>query len=208
MLRQFCVLFLLLSVVHTASPFDAVPEWAIRGGSEETQSTVQNDPEIDRSPIWAMVFGRYLYHLGREMFWPELDERARFQIGVVRWSALAEDLASQLEGRAIAGLPVDITPLTAAELRDHRGDFTMLFLGDTNAKSGKEEIEESLKRWNKKQDKKALIITDGAQLPACDLVFQRRGEGQDIGLCLIQQLENLENKGMVLPAPFLQRLCP
>ena len=208
MLRSFCVLLLLLSVVLTASPLAVVPKWRIERNVEETPTSVQNDPEIDRSPIWAMVFGRYLYHLGREMFWPELDQRARFQIGVVRWGALAEDLGSQLEGRAIAGLPVEIIPLTAAELRDHRGDFTMLFLGDTNAQTGRKEIEESLQRWNKKQDKKALIITDGAQLPACDLVFRRRGEGQDIGLCLIQQLENLENKGMVLPAPFLQRLCP
>ena len=84
----------------------------------------------------------------------------------------------------------------------------MLFLGDTNAPSKQSAISDALKRWDRKQEKEALIITDGGKIPACDLVFKRKGEGQDIGLCLVQQLENLDEKGMVLPAQFLQRLCP
>ena len=41
---------------------------------------VQPDPEIDRSPIWAVIYGRYIYLLGREMFWPEIAKQDRFRI--------------------------------------------------------------------------------------------------------------------------------
>ena len=53
---------------------------------------VQPDPEIDRSPIWAVIYGRYIYLLGREMFWPEIAKQDRFRIAIVNWPDLAEDL--------------------------------------------------------------------------------------------------------------------
>ena len=208
MLRQLCILILFSYATPSAALAAAVPVPNAGHLHWEVDAIAQPEPEIDQSPIWAMVFGRYLYHLGREMFWPDLDQRDSFTIGVVGWDALAEDLGQRLDGRSIAGLPVQIIALTPSLLRDTKGDFTMLFLGDTNAPSKQSAISDALKRWDRKQEKEALIITDGGKIPACDLVFKRKGEGQDIGLCLVQQLENLDEKGMVLPAQFLQRLCP
>ena len=141
MFRQLCIPLLFCSMVFTPLLHAGSPVPPPHALASDLEPHFLTEPEIDRSPIWAMVFGRYLYHLGREMFWPDLDQRASFKIGVVGWEALAEDLGHQLAGRSLAGIPVEIVPLTLASLRDHRGDFTMLFLGDTNLTSEKERLE-------------------------------------------------------------------
>ncbi len=208
MLRPFLFLALLgPSIVVTptlAAPLDP----SIGVCEDPCDASNGGDPEIDRSPIWAMHFGRYLYLLGREMFWPELDQREKFSIGVVGWDDLAEDLGSRLDGRSIAGLPVEIKSLDAKTLREHKGDFTVLFLSGTDGPTPDSSIEEALIRWSRKKDKQALIITDGGEISASDLSFRRSGEGANIGLCIVQQEQNLQDKGMALPVPFLQRICP
>lgn len=167
------------------------------------------DPEIDRSPIWAIQYRRYLYLLGREMFWPEFASREVFRIAVVGWPDLAENLGSTLDGRAIAGLPVDIVSLDAESLESERGDFTVLFLGGTSAEGeANARIQSSVNRWNRKGNKTALIITDGGDIAGFDLILRRRKVGDEPQLCIVQDAEGLQSKGMTLPPPFLQKLCP
>ena len=168
-----------------------------------------DDPEIDRSPIWAIQYRRYLYLLGREMFWPELASREAFRIAVVGWPDLAENLGSKLDGRAIAGLPVDIVSLDAESLESERGDFTVLFLGGTSAEGeANARLQSSVNRWNRKGNKTALIITDGGDIAGFDLILRRRKVGDEPQLCIVQDAEGLQSKGMTLPPPFLQKLCP
>lgn len=168
-----------------------------------------DDPEIDRSPIWAIQYRRYLYLLGREMFWPELASREAFRIAVVGWPDLAENLGSKLDGRAIAGLPVNIVSLDAESLESERGDFTVLFLGGTSAEGeANARIQSSVNRWNRKGNKTALIITDGGDIAGFDLILRRRKVGDEPQLCIVQDAEGLQSKGMTLPPPFLQKLCP
>ena len=172
-------------------------------------STHMEDPEIDRSPIWAIQYRRYLYLLGREMFWPELASREAFRIAVVGWPDLADNLGSKLDGRAIAGLPVDIVSLDEESLASERGDFTVLFLGGTSRKaSDNEGLQRAVNRWNRKDNKQALIITDGGDLDGFDLILKRRKIGNDPQLCIVQDTDGLSSKGMTLPVPFLQKLCP
>ena len=166
------------------------------------------DPEIDRSPIWAIQYRRYLYLLGREMFWPELASREAFRIAVVGWPDLAENLGSKLDGRAIAGLPVDIVSLDEEDLASERSDFTVLFLGGTS-RSGIENdgLQQAVNRWNRKGNKNALVITDGGSIEGFDLILKRRKVGTDPQLCIVQDTDGLASKGMTLPVPFLQKLC-
>ena len=172
-------------------------------------SAHMEDPEIDRSPIWAIQYRRYLYLLGREMFWPELASREAFRIAVVGWPDLADNLGSKLDGRAIAGLPVDIVSLDEESLASERGDFTVLFLGGTSRKaSDNEGLQRAVNRWNRKDNKQALIITDGGDLDGFDLILKRRKIGNDPQLCIVQDTDGLSSKGMTLPVPFLQKLCP
>lgn len=168
----------------------------------------QPDPEIDRSPIWAMVYGRYLYLLSREMYWPDLEARHAFRIGVVGWPELAEDLGSRLDGRAIAGLPVDLIALSADELGGTKQDFTLLFVGDPDEPGGEGALSEALSKWQRKSNAQALVVTDGAGMGGHDLMMKRRNEGDKLGLCLIQDPQLLDAKGLALPTMFLQRLCP
>ena len=169
----------------------------------------QADPEIDRSPIWAIQYRRYLYLLGREMFWPELASREAFKIAVVGWPDLAENLSAKLDGRAIAGLPVDVVPLDAESLESERGDFTVLFLGGTSTEDeANARIQSSVDRWNRRGNKTALIITDGGDIAGFDLILRRRKVGDQPQLCIVQDANGLQAKGMTLPAPFLQKLCP
>jgi len=194
------------------------PVLAARGGNGTTSERVSesavmrveaDDPEIDRSPIWAIQYRRYLYLLGREMFWPELAARESFRIAVVGWPDLAENLSSKLDGRAIAGLPVDIVPLDAAGLATERGDFTVLFLGGTGGDPETNvEMQQAVTRWNRKGNKEALIITDGGSISGFDLILRRRKVGDEPQLCIVQDTEGLAAKGMTLPVPFLQKLCP
>ena len=168
-----------------------------------------DDPEIDRSPIWAIQYRRYLYLLGREMFWPELASREAFKIAVVGWPDLAENLGATLDGRAIAGLPVDIVSLDAESLGSERDDFTVLFLGGTSIEGEANiRIQSSLDRWNRKGNKTALIITDGGDIVGFDLILRRKKVGDEPQLCIVQDADGLQSKGMTLPAPFLQKLCP
>jgi len=172
-------------------------------------STGIEDPEIDRSPIWAIQYRRYLYLLGREMFWPELASRESFRIAVVGWPDLAENLGSTLDGRAIAGLPVDIVPLDEEGLASERNDFTVLFLGGTSGGSETNEgLQLAVDRWNRKGNKNALVITDGGAITGFDLILRRRKAGDEPQLCIVQDTDGLASKGMTLPAPFLQKLCP
>ena len=208
MLRPFLFLALLGPSFAVTPTLAAPVDPSIGVDDVPCTASSLGDPEIDRSPIWAMHFGRYLYLLGREMFWPELDQREKFSIGVVGWDDLAEDLGSRLDGRSIAGLPVEIKSLDAKTLRDHKGDFTVLFLSGTGGPTPDSSIEEALNRWSRKKDKQALIITDGGEISTSDLSFRRSGEGANIGLCIVQQEQNLQDKGLALPVPFLQRICP
>ena len=170
---------------------------------------MMDDPEIDRSPIWAIQYRRYLYLLGREMFWPELASREAFRIAVVGWPDLAENLGSKLDGRAIAGLPVDIVSLDEEGLASERNDFTVLFLGGTSQSAAANDgLQKAVNRWNRKGNKSALIITDGGSLEGFDLILKRRKVGNDPQLCIVQDTDGLASKGMTLPVPFLQKLCP
>lgn len=192
----------LASMVEGPSPSDVA-------GLSRPSTGTSDDPEIDRSPIWAIQYRRYLYLLGREMFWPELASRESFRIAVVGWPDLAENLGAKLDGRAIAGLPVDIVSLDAASLESERGDFTVLFLGGTSAGSeANARMQSSVDRWNRKGNKSALIITDGGDIEGFDLILRRLKVGDEPQLCIVQDADGLESKGMTLPAPFLQKLCP
>lgn len=166
------------------------------------------DPEIDRSPIWAMVYGRYLYILGREMFWPDINRQDRFRIGVVNWPDLAEDLGARLDGRAIAGLPVDIAALEPSDLASERGDFTILFIGGSMDEAGREGLSESLARWMKRGTKAALVVTDGGSVQGHDLAFRRLKTGDAPTLCIDPDFAAMAAKSMELPAHFLQKQCP
>lgn len=183
----------------------------VDGGFEQVHPGilgVPTDPEIDRSPIWAMVYGRYLYLLGREMFWPDLDRKNRFKIAVVNWPDLAKDLGGRLEGRAIAGLPVDIVDLDTDALATEKGDFTMLFIGGSISEEGRKTIEGAISRWMRRDEKHALIVTDGGILSGHDVAFQRRKNGEGLSLCITLNPTSLSSKKMELPAHFLQRVCP
>lgn len=166
------------------------------------------DPEIDRSPIWAVIYGRYLAFLGKEMFWPDIARSDRFRIAVVNWPDLASDLGKRLAGRAIAGVPVDIIALDSDELAGERNDFTLLFIGGTALDTERQGITDDLKRWRKKGDRSALIVTDGGDIEGHDVVFRRIKSGGNPGLCIAPHMPSLEAKSLELPTHFLQRPCP
>ena len=207
MRRRLLSCLLLGCCVHTA------PGMVDMGcGIPPTQTAVapesMEDPEIDRSPIWAIQYRRYLYLLGREMFWPELASRETFRIAVVGWPDLAENLGSKLDGRAIAGLPVDIISIDQEGLASERSDFTVLFLGGTSRNETENDgLQKAVNRWNRKGNKNALIITDGGSIDGFDLILKRRKVGTDPQLCIVQDADGLSSKGMTLPVPFLQKLC-
>ena len=166
------------------------------------------DPEIDRSPIWAVVYGRYLYLLGTEMFWPGIDRKDRFRIAVVNWPELAADLGVRLDGRAIAGLPVDIVALEAKELANEKGDYTMLFLGGSAHDDMNGTLSQSLTRWQRKGDRKALVLTDGGDVEGHDVIFKRMKVDNGLALCVLPDGEALTSKSLDLPVHFLQKRCP
>jgi len=167
-----------------------------------------SDPEIDRSPIWAVIYGKYLAFLGKEMFWPDIAHTDRFRIAVVNWPDLASDLGKRLDGRAIAGIPVDIIALDSKELAGERNDFTLLFIGGTAVDSERQGVTEDLKRWRKKGDRAALIVTDGGDIEGHDVAFRRMRTGGNPGLCIAPHLPSLQAKSLELPMHFLQRPCP
>ena len=169
---------------------------------------VAEDPEIDRSPIWARMYAQYLFFLGREMFWPNLEERETFRLAVVNWPDLAEELASFLEGRSIAGMPVELVPLTDSDLSSDKSDFTVLFIGGTGLDAERESVGSALTKWNRKGNRNALVITDARSVPGHDLIFQRLKEGEDLRLCVKADLNSLQTKGLELPSAFAQRQCP
>jgi len=166
------------------------------------------DPEIDRSPIWAVIYGRYIYLLGREMFWPEIERQDRFRIAIVNWPDLAQDLGEQLRGRAIAGLQVDIIALDTKALASEKRDFTMLFVGGSNADDALPTLQNSLAKWLKKGDKNALIVTDGGAVPGSDVAFRRTKQGATLSLCVEPDEAALASKPLDLPLHFMQRRCP
>ncbi|RPG81216.1 MAG: DUF4154 domain-containing protein [Crocinitomicaceae bacterium TMED114] len=203
MLRTTLLLFgLLLPLLHTAVRGAEVPH--INGADEAPVS----DPEIDRSPIWARMYAQYLFFLGREMFWPDLDQRASFQLAVVNWPNLAEELGSFLEGRSIAGMPVELVTLDADALAANKQDFTLLFLGGTRQDAERETLESAIRKWNRKGNRNALVITDDQEVEGHDLIFRRLKEGEDLRLCVAAALRSLESKGLELPAAFAKRQCP
>lgn len=166
------------------------------------------DPEIDRSPIWARMYAQYLFFLGREMFWPDLEQRDAFQIAVVNWPDLADELAGFLEGRSIAGMPVELVALDATSLSAHRQDFTLLFLGGTRQDADRDALEAAVGKWNRKGNRDALIITDEQGVQGHDLIFRRLKEGEDLRLCVNASTTSLQSKGLELPAAFAKRQCP
>lgn len=172
------------------------------------QASTGQDPEIDRSPIWARMYAQYLFFLGREMFWPNLEERETFRLAVVNWPDLAEELASFLEGRSIAGMPVELVPLTDSDLSSDKSDFTVLFIGGTGLDAERESAESALTKWNRKGNRNALVITDARSIPGHDLIFQRLKEGEDLRLCVKADPNSLQTKGLELPSAFAQRQCP
>lgn len=169
---------------------------------------VQPDPEIDRSPIWAVIYGRYIYLLGREMFWPEIAKQDRFRIAIVNWPDLAEDLGKQLKGRSIAGLQVDIIALDTKALASDKRDFTMLFVGGSNNAQVLPSLETSLAKWLKKGSKNALVVTDGGAIPGHDVAFCRTKQGETLSLCVDPDEAALASKPLDLPLHFMQRRCP
>jgi len=166
------------------------------------------DPEIDRSPIWAVVYGRYLWLLGREMFWPDIARKERFRIAIVNWPDLAEDLGQQLDGRAIAGIPVEVTSLTPKELAGEKQDFTMLFIGGTGDASALAGLTAQLGKWTKRDRRTALVLTDGADVEGADVVFRRLKQAQGLSLCIATDQASLASKALNLPLHFMQRACP
>ncbi len=166
------------------------------------------DPEIDRSPIWAVVYGRYLYLLGREMFWPGIERKDRFRIAVVNWPDLAVDLADRLDGRAIAGLPVDIVALDTKELANEKEDFTVLFLGGSADAEALVLLSQSMAKWQRKGDRAALVVTDGGEVEGHDVVFRRMKVAEGLSLCIAPDDGALLSKSLDLPAHFRQRRCP
>ena len=166
------------------------------------------EPEIDKSPVWAMIYGRYLYLLGREMFWPDIDRLDRFRIAVVNWPDLAKDLGDRLDGRAIAGLPVEITPFDAQGFGSEKSDFTIVFVGGSLEAEEERALSDGLGRWLKKANRTALVITDGAALNGHDLAFKRMKDGTGLSLCLQTHEASLSAKTLELPLHFLQKLCP
>ena len=166
------------------------------------------DPEIDRSPIWAVIYGRYIYLLGREMFWPDIAAQDRFRIAIVNWPDLAQDLADQLEGRSIAGLQVDIIALDTKALASEKRDFTMLFVGGSNRSDALPSLNSSLAKWMKRGDKNALIVTDGGAIPGHDVAFRRNKQGETLSLCVAPDEAALASKPLDLPLHFMQRRCP
>jgi hypothetical protein len=188
-------------------PCKALPH-CTRDFPAQTQGWVGADPEIDKSPVWALIYGRYLYLLGCEMFWPNIDRLDRFRIAVVNWPDLAEDLGDRLDGRSIAGLPVDIIPFDAPGFGSEKGDFTMVFVGGSLDPKREKPLAEGLSRWMKKSARTALVITDGAALAGHDLAFKRMKDGTGLSLCLQPDDLSLSAKTLELPPHFLQKLCP
>lgn len=210
-------LLLLIAVVwpllSSAAAEDSSGPCAAQGVCKATFSDAESssgpaDPEIDRSPIWAVIYGRYLAFLGKEMFWPDIARSDRFRIAVVNWPDLASDLGKRLDGRAIAGVPVDIIALDGDELAGERNDFTLLFIGGTALETERQNVTDDLKRWRKKGDRSALIVTDGGDIEGHDVVFRRIKLEGNPGLCIAPHLPSLEAKSLELPTHFLQRPCP
>ena len=188
---------------------DCVPSTEPSRPSAATVSGVfVPDPEIDRSPIWAVIYGRYIYLLGREMFWPEIERQDRFRIAIVNWPDLAQDLGEQLRGRAIAGLQVDIIALDTKALASDKRDFTMLFVGGSNTADAMPSLKNSLAKWLKKGNKNALIVTDGGAVPGSDVAFRRTKQGETLSLCVEPDEAALASKPLDLPLHFMQRRCP
>lgn len=167
-----------------------------------------DDPEIDRSPIWAQLYRKYLYHFSKEMFLPGIGERATFTLGVVGWPQLSEDLGERLDGRTIAGLPIEIISLETGELGGHKSDFTLLFLGGTGSATEREVMAEDMERWNRKGNREAIVITDGEAVQGYDLMFRRLKTAEGLRLCIEEREDALAGKGMTLPKLFIQRRCP
>ena len=155
-----------------------------------------------------MIYGRYIYLLGREMFWPEIERQDRFRIAIVNWPDLAQDLGEQLRGRAIAGLQVDIIALDTKALASDKRDFTMLFVGGSNTAEALPSLKNSLAKWLKKGNKNALIVTDGGAVPGSDVAFRRTKQGETLSLCVEPDEAALASKPLDLPLHFMQRRCP
>ncbi|MBL6644962.1 MAG: hypothetical protein ISP55_00740 [Flavobacteriales bacterium] len=195
--------------LDVAQPFPAEVYWnGVPFPTLLTSDVLAADPEIDRSPIWAVVYGRYLWLLGREMFWPDISRQERFRIAIVNWPDLAEDLGQQLDGRAIAGIPVEVTSLTPKELAGEKQDFTMLFIGGTGDASALAGLTAQLGKWTKRDRRTALVLTDGADVEGADVVFRRLKQEQGLSLCIATDQASLASKALNLPLHFMQRACP
>lgn len=211
-----CILILGQGVfLHAAQPLDLPEAHDVVVHPDETpfptvlvSDGLGADPEIDRSPIWAVVYGRYLWLLGREMFWPDIARQERFRIAIVNWPDLAEDLAQQLDGRAIAGIPVEVTSLTLKELAGEKQDFTMLFIGGTGDANALAGLTAQLGKWTKRGRRAALVLTDGAEVEGADVMFRRLKQDQGLSLCIATDQASLASKTLSLPLHFMQRACP
>lgn len=193
---------------HTDAWENGVFVTALGAAVIEADCCFNPDPEIDRSPIWAVIYGRYLYLLGREMFWPEIAKQDRFRIAIVNWPDLAEDLGKQLKGRAIAGLQVDIISIETSALANEKRDFTMLFVGGSDNPEVMPSLNTSLSKWLKRGNKNALIVTDGGAIPGHDVAFRRTKNGETLSLCVDPDEAALASKPLDLPLHFMQRRCP
>ena len=127
---------------------------------------------------------------------------------MVNWPDLAEELASFLEGRSIAGMPVELIPLTDGTCPRANQISTVLFIGGTGLDAERESAGSALAKWNRKGNRNALVITDARSVPGHDLIFQRLKEGEDLRLCVKAEPYSLQTKGLELPSAFAQRQCP
>jgi hypothetical protein len=182
--------------------------------AQETQ--LQDEPEIDRTDVWAIKYSRYLYHLAHEIKWPAWElasttgvEGRPFEIGVVGWDALTDQLTDRYMGRNIAGRPIAIVGLSAEELAERRAGFDMLFLSGDGAQ--RKLCRDAAQTWKDAgATPQGLTISDAWTDAPEAIDFRRFRSSSDSppGLCLEVNRAELAALQLALPPIFESRTCP
>ena len=185
-------------------------------GTVAQGAQVQDEPEIDRTDVWAIKYSRYLYHLAHEIKWPAWElastagaESRPFEIGVVGWAALTNQLTDRYMGRNIAGRPIAIIGLNAEELADRKAGFDMLFLSGDGAQ--RKLCRDAAQSWKAAgATPQGLTISDAWTDAPEAIDFRRFRSSSDSppGLCLEVNRAELAALQLALPPIFESRTCP
>ena len=181
------------------------------GPQGEAPTGALGEPEIDRTDVWAIKYSRYLYHLAHEIKWAPSE--APFEIGIVGWKALGEQLEERYVGRSIAGRPISVVQLEPGELAEPKGDFQILFLsgdGDDRRVCRTAALNWHATGKSAGAPRNGLVVSDAwTDAPeVIDFRRHRKSADQAPGLCLEVDRTALDAIGLALPPIFESRTCP